>query len=113
MIQGNQLPELVRVKALKGFRATADGLFGVVNPGDVVEVTRADFPVLASAGRVVRTDADKVRAPNYIPERKKNGPAKSPELAKLEAIEGVVQGLASTVAALTEALKAQAAKAGK
>jgi hypothetical protein len=65
------LPEIIRVEALKGFRAVVNGQFGVVNPGDVVEVPLQTAIDLRVAKKAVMTDKDLKRQKDYLPERKR------------------------------------------
>lgn len=65
------LPEVIRVRALKGFRAHVDGRFGIVNPGDVVEVTKEVAVDLRMGQKAVMTDAALHRDKNYMPEHKR------------------------------------------
>jgi hypothetical protein len=57
------LPDLIRVRALKGFRAVADGAFQIVNPGDVVDVSRETAWELRLYNKCVMTSDEKRRTP--------------------------------------------------
>lgn len=94
------LPEIIRVRAQKGFRAHVDGQFGVVNPGDVVEVPRVLAMELRGAQKAVMTDAEKVRQKDYLPARKKNPP--KDVSSQLQVLTETVQGLAAAVAVLAK-----------
>lgn len=99
--QPNQaLPETIRVRAQKGFRAHVDGAFGVVNPGDVVDVPRALAMELRASGKAVMTEERKQRQVDYLPERKKNPPKDT--ATQLQVLTETVQALAGAVAALTK-----------
>lgn len=65
------LADLIRMEALKGFRAPVDGVFGIVNPGDVVEVPRAVAIDLRSANKAIMTEKAVRRQKDYLPERKR------------------------------------------
>ena len=95
--QPNQsLPEVIRMQAQKGFRAHIDGKFGIVNPGDVVDVPRPLAMELRAAGKAFMTDADVKRQKEYLPERKKAGKAAGDPVAKQIAL------LTDAVGKLTE-----------
>jgi hypothetical protein len=66
------LPEIIRVRALKGFRASVNGQFGIVNPGDVVEIPTVLAMEMRAANKAVMVDEDLKRQKAYLPERKKN-----------------------------------------
>lgn len=83
MRQPNQaLPEIIRVEALKGFRASIGGTFGVVNPGDVVEVPLQVAVDLRTAHKAVMTDKELRRQTGYLPERKRAKPAEKAAFEK-------------------------------
>lgn len=65
------LPDIIKVEALKGFRAHVDGRFTIVNPGDVVEVSRATAIDLRMANKAVMTDKKPMVQKDYLPERKR------------------------------------------
>lgn len=65
------IPEMVRVRAIKGFRAPVKGVFSIVNPGDVVTIPKSVAIDLRQANKAVMTDeAEKTQA-NFLPERKR------------------------------------------
>lgn len=61
-----------RVKATKGFYATVQGQFGIVNPGDVVDVDRHTAAMVISANKAADTTDAPTRQSTYLPERKRN-----------------------------------------
>lgn len=65
------LPEQIKVEALKGFRGHVKGAFTIVNPGDVVVVSRALAVELRMANKAVMTDKPERIQENYLPERKR------------------------------------------
>jgi len=83
------LPEVIRVEALKGFRASVNGQYGVVNPGDVVEVPLEVAIDLRTAHKAVMTQKELRRQTTYLPERKRKLAAeKMPEMKVAEAPRG-------------------------
>lgn len=71
--------QVARVKAIKGFYASVAGQFGIVNPGDVVDVDRHTAALVVGAGKAIGAkDESPSRQQNYVPERKRN-PKKSTE----------------------------------
>lgn len=63
-----------RVRAVRGFRALVDGTFGVVNPGDVVDLaSKDDYISVLSTNRAVAVDEKTplARAKAYVPEYKR------------------------------------------
>lgn len=70
-IMDMQVPELVRVRALKGFRAQVNGVFSIVNPGDVVTVAKAVAVDLRQSNKAVMTTDPENIQKNYLPERKR------------------------------------------
>lgn len=105
-----------RVKALRGFFAVRQGMFGVVNPGDVVDIVVADAKMLRAADKVEFLTADseiKVQT-NYIPERKKaKDYGLSPEARQLALLAEAVNGLQQIVAQQSEILKQLVPKTAK
>lgn len=113
MQQGQQpapytgLPEVVRVRALKGFRAVIDGQMGIANPDDVVDVSRSDAVTLRFGGKAVMVDPSKVevkRQKDYVPERKKNKPL-DPHAQQLAALVDAVGSLKDAVATQGKAIE--------
>jgi hypothetical protein len=102
------LPEQIRVKAMKGFRAMADGQFGVVNPGDVVVVDRLVALELRAAQKAVMTDEPLKRQKDYVPERKKN--ARPSDASQIATLSAQVATLTQQVATLIAPATADAAK---
>lgn len=105
------LPDIIRVKALKGFRGLADGTFGIVNPGDVVDVPRElAFELRAANKAVAVTDERKRVEPAVVAQQR---------LARKRAVDPVnaqLAGLTSAVEALTGAVQVllkNAEKSGK
>lgn len=98
--------QVVRVKATKGFYATVAGQFGIVNPGDVVDVDRYTASLVVGAGKArAATAEDKpTRQTNYLPERKRN-PKRS--------AEDLLATLVEAVAANTQAIQALVASQAK
>lgn len=66
-----QIPDMVRVRALKGFRAVVKGQYSIVNPGDVVTVAKATAIDLRQANKAVMTDEPEKVQKDYLPERKR------------------------------------------
>lgn len=66
-----QIPDMVRVRALKGFRAVVRGQYSIVNPGDVVMVAKSVAIDLRQANKAVMTDDAEKTQQNYLPERKR------------------------------------------
>lgn len=92
--QANQaLPEVIRVQAQKGFRAHVEGKFGVVNPGDVVEIPKVLAMELRAAGKAFMTDAELKRQKNYLPERKKQPGGGDPIARQLALLTEAVAAL--------------------
>lgn len=97
--QPNQaLPEVIRMRALKGFRASINGEFGIVNPGDVVELPRVLAMEMRAANKAVMVDADLKRQKDYLPERKKAGKAADPVARQLALLTEAVAKLTALVA---------------
>lgn len=67
-----KVPEFVRVRALKGFRAKVKGVYSIVNPGDVVTVEGPVAVDLRVANKAVMTDEPEKTQANYLPERKRS-----------------------------------------
>lgn len=70
-MDGQQIPDMVRVRALKGFRSPVNGVFSVVNPGDVVTVPKAVAVDLRQSNKAVMTTDPETIQKNYLPERKR------------------------------------------
>jgi hypothetical protein len=105
--QPNQaLPEVIRVRAQRGFRGPIDGKFSIASPGDVVEVPRALAMELRGAGKAVMTDEDLKRQAGYLPERKKGGKAADPATLQLKALTDAVTALQKLVTGLVPPAKA-------
>lgn len=78
-MEKTEIPDRVRVRALKGFRAHVNGQFSVVNPGDVVTVDKATAIDLRQSNKaVMTTDAERIQK-DYLPERKRIQKAASKE----------------------------------
>lgn len=95
------LPEIIRVRALKGFRAHVNGQFGIVNPGDVVEIPTVLAMEMRAANKAVMTDEDLKRQKSYLPERKKNGAANDPIALMAAAVSKLTQLIESRLPAPT------------
>lgn len=80
-IMDPKVPEFVRVKALKGFRAKVKGVYSIVNPGDVVMVEGPVAVDLRVANKAVMTDEPEKTQVNYLPERKRPKAAKEAKAA--------------------------------
>ena len=66
--QPNQgLPEIIRVKAQKGFYAPLDGKLELVNPGDVVDIPRPLAMEMRGAGKAFMVDEELKRQKGYLP----------------------------------------------
>jgi hypothetical protein len=78
-IMAESLPDLIRVEALKGFRGHVNGKFMIVNPGDVVTVSKALAVELRTANKALMTDKPERLQEHYLPERKRPaaGPSKT------------------------------------
>jgi hypothetical protein len=100
------LPETIRVRALKGFRAHVDGTFGIVNPGDVVEVPRALAFEMRAAGKAVMTEDKPLRQTSYLPARKKLDKAQDPVAKQLAMLSEAVATLATLVKGMAPQAKA-------
>lgn len=105
------VPEIVRVKALKGFRGLIDGSLGIANPGDVVDVPRDLAAAARFGGKAVMVDpvTEKVRQKDYLPERKKNKPL-DPQAAQVAALVDAVNSMQSALATQSKAIEALLAK---
>lgn len=101
------VPEVVRVKALKGFRGLIDGSIGIANPGDVVDVPRDLAISVRFGGKGVMVDpsTEKVRQQNYLPERKKNKPL-DPQVAQVAALVDAVNSMQAAIATQGKAIEA-------
>lgn len=100
--QPNQgLPEVVRVRAQRGFRGLINGKFDAASPGDVVDVPRALAMELRGAGKAVMTNEELLVQKGYVPERKKNKPADP--MTQIEALTSTVHSLAELVKGLVAA----------
>ncbi len=95
------LPEAIRVRAQKGFRAPVDGIFGIVNPGDVVEIPRALAMELRAAGKAVMTEEPLKRQKDYLPERKKAAKGGDPVAKQLALLSEAVSTLTQLVKGMT------------
>lgn len=102
----------VRVRANKGFYANIQGQYGVVNPGDVVDLDRQLAAMMISANKAVQVPSDTklVRDTDYKPERLKNPQPTSED--RLDKLQGAVEQLAGLVAQLV-ATQASASTAGR
>lgn len=99
--------QVVRVKATKGFYATVQGQFGIVNPGDVVDLDRYTASLVAGAGKAVLASSESpTRAQNYLPERKRNPRRSTEDLlgALVKATEANTQAIQALVAAQAKAV---------
>jgi hypothetical protein len=94
----SQLPDIIRVRAVKGFRGPVEGRFTIVQPGDVVEIPRILAFELRAAGKAVMTDAELKRQKDYLPARKKN-PVRD-QGSQIAQLAATVEGLVSAVQAL-------------
>lgn len=106
MLQQNPnqpLPEVIRMRALKGFRATVDGQFGIVNPGDVVDIPRTLAMEMRAAGKAVMTEEQPKRQKDYLPARKKEGKAADPVSKQLALLSEAVGKLTELVVGLKPA----------
>lgn len=106
MLAPNQgLPEIIRVRAIRGFRGVVDGQFGIANPGDVVDVPRALAMEMRACGRALMTNDEKVRNVKYLPERKKpeNKALADPVSAQVAAMAKALDALTAVVARLEKA----------
>jgi len=106
MAPNQPLPEVIRVRALKGFRASIGGEFGVVNPGDVVEIPRVLAMEMRAAGKAVMTEDNLKRQKDYLPERKKEGKSADPVSKQLGLLTEAVAKLTQLVGGLVPPAKA-------
>jgi hypothetical protein len=107
-MQGNALPEIIRMRALKGFRGQVDGQWGVVAPGDIVDVSRELAMTLRYGQKAVMVEpsTEKKRAAGpWIPERKKH-PQANPQAAQVAALTDAVVALQAAVQTQSKALEA-------
>lgn len=65
------LPEIVKVKALRGFRGMVKGKYTNVNPGDVVPVDKKLAIELRISQKAVMTDEPEKIQEDYLPQRKR------------------------------------------
>lgn len=100
------LHETIRVRALKGFRAIVDGQFGIVNPGDVVEIPRTLAMEMRAANKAVMTDAELKRQKDYTPERKKAARVADPVSRQLALLTEAVATLTTLVKGAAPSAKA-------
>lgn len=105
------LPEMIRVRALKGFRASLDGVFAIVNPGDVVEISRTLAMEMRAANKAVMTEDPVKRQKDFLPERKKTGKAVDPVGRQLAMLAEAVATLTTLVKSVMPS--APVAPAGK
>lgn len=99
----------LRVKAIKGFYAVVGGQFGVVNPGDVVDLDRGTASMVLSAKKAELTQDTLKRQENYLPERKKNPPPTQQD--QLSSLTKAVESLAALVSQLVSAKAEKGTKA--
>jgi len=97
----------VRVRATKGFYANVNGAFGVVNPGDVVDLDRGIASTVLNKIEVVAPDTKLVRNTSYLPERKRN--PKPDSATQIATLTAAVEALTQTVAMLVTAQRAASA----
>lgn len=97
----------VRVKATKGFYANVAGQFGIINPGDVVDIDRHTATLVVSAGKAQQSAESPTRVKDYLPERKRNPkPTVESLLASLvRATEANTQAIAALVASQSKSAK--------
>ena len=99
--QPNQsLPEIIRVKAQKGFYASVEGQFGLVNPGDVVEIPRSLAMELRASGKAHMTDAKLLRQKDFVPDYAKADKAVDPVTRQMALLTDAVVALQKLVAAV-------------
>lgn len=109
--QNQGLPDIIRVKVLRGFRGHIDGRFGIAVPGDVVEVPRELALQMRGAHRAVMTEAELKRQTNYLPERKRpENVAADPARAQMVAMTKAFEGLSKVVEKLVAAQAATPAQ---
>lgn len=104
--------QVVRVKAIKGFYATVAGQFGIINPGDVVDLDRYTASLVVGAGKAEGAkDATPSRQSKYLPERKRNPKASTEDLlsALVKATEANTNAIQALVASQVKAAE-QASK---
>lgn len=111
-MQFNGLPDVIRMRAIKGFRGQVDGQLGIVNPGDVVDVPR-DLALTLRYGQkavmVEPTTQKKRSGAEWLPERKKNKPL-DPQAQQLAALVDAVSSMKDAVATQGKAIEALLAK---
>lgn len=103
---GMALPEVIRMRALKGFRGVIDGAWGIANPGDVVDVPR-DLAMTLRYGEkavMVEPQTKKVRQENYVPPYKR-APKLDAQAAQLAALTEAVASLKVAMEAIVNGKK--------
>jgi hypothetical protein len=98
-----------RVEAVKGFYANVQGVFGVVNPGDVVDLDRDTASIVAANGKATYVEPSRPlrRQASYLPERKRN-----PSPSQVDLLASLVKATEANTAAI-QALVASQAKSDK
>jgi hypothetical protein len=114
--------QAIRVRAIRGFYALREGAFGVVNPGDVVDLASpSDAKMLRANGKAEFVDAATVQKRiqvDYLPARKKDPTyGKSPQelqmLALSKAVEVLQAGFEKQSELITKLLERDAEKPTK
>lgn len=98
--------QTVRVHALKGFYAYVGGQFGVVNPGDVVELDRVVAPMVIATHKAEHSTASLRRDPKYLPERKRN-----PRPSTEDLLASLVKATEANTLAISALVSSQKGKA--
>jgi len=109
-LNNDGLPDIVRVRAQKGFRAHVNGQFGVVNVGDVVPVAKTLAYELRAAGKAVMTsDAEHRADPAAIIESRRQkrlqNAAADPSTKQIAVLTDAVNALQKTVETMTKSME--------
>lgn len=105
-----------RVRAIRGFYAHRKGMFGVVNPGDVVDINVADAKMLRASGKADFVDASVSEKldPDYVPARKKDKTyGLSPAEKQLAVLTDMVSALQKSNEQNAELIRSLLAERGK
>lgn len=104
------LPEIIRVKAQKGFYAHIEGKLSIVNPGDVVDIPRQLACEMRAAGKAYMVDEPLKRQKDYLPDYARPEKA-DPVSRQLAALTEAVVALTALVASGGKVNKQQPAGA--
>ena len=102
-----QLSDIVRVEAKRSFHAHVDGRFGVINPGDVVDLSRDQAITVLGSQKAALSNREVKRDRNYEAPRLCNPAAQDPNTAQVAALTAAVQSLQAAVEGLPAAIQQQ------